>query len=79
MGCSKEAYFFTVPCVTLRPETEWVETVETGWNLVLDADRERIVRTTDGHHWPQEPPCAIFGDGCVAEEIKRVLSNSRES
>jgi hypothetical protein len=45
----------------------------------LDADREHIVRAMDGHHWPQEPPCAIFGDGCVAEEIKRVLSNSRES
>jgi UDP-GlcNAc3NAcA epimerase len=75
----KEAYVFAVPCVTLRPETEWVETVEAGWNLVLDTDRERIVRATYGHHWPQELPCAIFGDGCAAERIVRMLSNSQEN
>ena len=78
-GVQKEAYFFAVPCVTLRPETEWVETVEAGWNLVLDADRERIIRAVYGHHWPREPPCAIFGDGCAAEKIISVLSNSREN
>jgi UDP-N-acetylglucosamine 2-epimerase len=75
----KEAYFFAVPCVTLRPETEWVETVEAGWNLVLDADRERIVRAAREHRWPEEPPCAVFGDGHAVEKIVRVLSKSWES
>ncbi len=44
-GVQKEAYFFQVPCVTLRDETEWVETVASGWNTLAGTDVDRIVAT----------------------------------
>lgn len=75
-GMQKEAYFFAVPCVTLRPETEWVETVEAGWNVVVDADRERIIWAVNERDWPQESPCEAFGDGQAAEKLVRVLNNN---
>jgi UDP-N-acetylglucosamine 2-epimerase len=67
-GVQKEAFFFRVPCVTLREETEWVETVETGWNTLVGCDPERIVRTALETRpgiesvWP-------YGDGQATEKI----------
>ncbi len=72
-GVQKEAYCFAVPCVTLRPETEWVETVEAGWNIVVDADRERIVWAVNCRAWPEETPPPVFGDGRASEKIVRLL------
>ena len=43
-GIQKEAYFHRTPCITLRDVTEWVETVEAGWNQVVGAKTEKIVR-----------------------------------
>jgi len=76
-GVQKEAYFMGVPCLTLRPETEWVETVKAGWNLVVDANRERIVRVVTEHIWPNESPKPVFGDGRAAEKILRALVEYR--
>jgi UDP-N-acetylglucosamine 2-epimerase len=67
-GVQKEAFFFRVPCVTLREETEWVEMVETGWNTLVGCDSERIVRTALETRpgiesvWP-------YGDGQATEKI----------
>ena len=64
-GMQKEAYFFGVPCVTLRPETEWVETVEAGWNVLAGADIGRIVMATREFPLPESCP-TVYGDGQAA-------------
>lgn len=73
-GMQKEAYFFAIPCVTLRPETEWVETVASGWNVLAGADKQQIIAAVQERRWPQEKPAAIFGDGQASEQISAILS-----
>ena len=73
-GMQKEAYFVAVPCVTLRPETEWVETVEAGWNVLVGADKINIAATTVEHTWPTDRPKPVFGDGDAAEKIGQRLT-----
>ena len=67
-GVQKEAYWYEVPCVTLRENTEWVETVETGWNRLAGSDPEVIVQAAqDANRPPQHPP--LYGDGHAADSI----------
>lgn len=72
-GVQKEAYCLAVPCVTLRPETEWVETVRAGWNVVVGADRAAIVQAAIERTWPTSPPPLVFGDGHAAQRIVALL------
>jgi len=74
-GIQKEAFFFAVPCITLRPETEWVETVETGWNVLVDADPAKIVNAVLSQGWPTGTPPAVFGDGQASERIVEILQS----
>jgi UDP-N-acetylglucosamine 2-epimerase len=67
-GLQKEAYCFEVPCVTVRPETEWVETVQAGMNVVVGHDRKAILAAVARRDWPQNPPRA-YGDGTAATQI----------
>jgi len=71
-GMQKEAYFFGIPCVTLREETEWVETVELGWNRLSGADTERIVEAASAMSVPARHP-DVYGDGFAAEAIVAAL------
>ena len=71
-GMQKEAYFLGVPCVTLREETEWVETVEAGWNILVGAGKDRILQAVRGFQ-PQGDRPGVFGDGRASEKIARQL------
>jgi UDP-GlcNAc3NAcA epimerase len=69
-GVQKEAYFFKKPCIILRPETEWVEIVQTGNAILADANESRIMQAWQ--HFKDNPPTKfpeIFGDGHAAEFI----------
>jgi UDP-N-acetylglucosamine 2-epimerase len=73
-GVQKEAYFFGVPCVTLRPETEWAETVASGWNVLADTDPQKIIHAVQKHKWPDNQPPQVFGKGDAAARIVEILA-----
>jgi len=74
-GMQKEAYWLKVPCITLRDETEWIETVEMGWNILTGADRDRIIEAVRDFKAPSEHP-PLYGDGKAAEHCLKALLES---
>lgn len=71
-GVQKEAYLAGVRCVTLRSSTEWVETVQAGWNTLVDLDTSSALAALEREPPPERP--ALYGDGHAAERCVRAIS-----
>lgn len=73
-GVQKEAFFLNKPCITMREETEWVETVQNGWNVLVGSDKEKIIDAIL-NFVPVEKQRDLFGDGNASIVIAETLSN----
>jgi UDP-N-acetylglucosamine 2-epimerase len=73
-GMQKEAYWLRIPCVTLRDETEWAETVESGWNMLVGSESNRILRAVKDAH-PGSSLEDVYSDGKAAEKIVQLISS----
>ena len=76
-GIQKEAYFLKVPCITLRDRTEWVETVQDGWNILVGTDKKKILRAIREFEPKGEAYTYRFGDGKASERIVRILAGGK--
>ncbi len=72
-GIQKEAYLLGVPCITLRENTEWVETVEDGWNVLVGADRDLILQAIEVP-WNGSVQSCVFGMGDASRQIREILA-----
>lgn len=73
-GVQREAYYLSIPCLTLRDETEWLATVESGWNKLVGANKRLILDTWFNFSPPSEHP-PIYGDGSAAKRIAEILKD----
>jgi UDP-N-acetylglucosamine 2-epimerase len=73
-GVRREAYFLSVPCVTLRTDSEWPETLATGWDVLAGSDVAAIVEAAQRPR-PEGPPPPLFGDGHAAAKIVEILQH----
>src|SRR4051794_10438943 len=72
-GLQKEAYWYRVPCVTARPSTEWVDTVEVGANVLVDDDPEALVEAVRAARLPADLP-PLYGDGHASERVASAVT-----
>ena len=63
------------PCITLRKETEWVETVKSGWNILVGTNKEKIIKNVK-YFEPEKLQYKYFGDGKTAKKIIKILGSS---
>ncbi|NJK97320.1 MAG: UDP-N-acetyl glucosamine 2-epimerase [Bacteroidales bacterium] len=73
-GVQKEAFFMKKPCITMRNQTEWVETVDYGWNKLVGTEYKNIVEAMANITFP-DLYTSLYGDGNCGEKILSVLNN----
>lgn len=73
-GVQKEAFFMNKPCITMRDETEWVETVENGWNILVGTDKKKILDAIINFE-PQKPKNNYFGNGNSSDKICEIIES----
>jgi UDP-N-acetylglucosamine 2-epimerase len=73
-GVQKEAYYLKKPCITLRDETEWVETVQDGWNVLVGTSKSKIIKYASKFPIPHKTH-RRYGDG---DSAKRIISNLKK-
>lgn len=78
-GVQKEAFFYRVPCVTTRDETEWTETVKSGWNILVGASAKRMVEAIAAHQHTRRTDDAPYGNGDACERILTALVSASSS
>jgi len=76
-GLQKEAYWLRVPCITMRNETEWVETVDAGWNVLVGHDKKRIIQTVKSFS-PSSNHVPLYGVGNAAEQCVNLIGLGSE-
>lgn len=74
-GVQKESYILKIPCITIRQNTEWVETVQAGWNLVTGINSKEIIKAVK--EWTPSSHHPIFGDGLATKIIKEIILSSK--
>jgi len=73
-GIQKEAYFFNKPCITMRDETEWVETVDNGWNVIVGSNYNKILDAIENFN-PVGTPALAFGNGDASSNIIKIIED----
>ena len=73
-GLQKEAYWNKKPCITIRPQTEWIETLENGWNILASSSNNDIVNAIENRQLGNWKP--LYGKGNSAKEICKIISHN---
>lgn len=72
-GLQKEAFFFKKPCITMRDETEWIELIESNYNILVGADRNKILKAYHSHVFSKDHYRDLYGAGDASVHIVKIL------